>query len=62
MLTLCCLSVVCACEARPRGAAEGDVFTLLCRLRACAAGAGGGNCGRCYHAPQHLPALSSGQG
>lgn len=61
-LTCCRLPLVCAGKARPRGVAEGDVCTLLCRLWACAAGAGGGNRGRRHHAPQHLPALSTGQG
>lgn len=56
------LSSVCAGQAKPRGAAEGDVRTLLCRLWARAAGAGRGNRGSRHHAPQHLLALSAGQG
>lgn len=61
-LIMCCLSVVCACKARPREAAGGDVRTVLCRLWVSAAGAGGWNRRCCHHAPQHLPALSTGQG
>lgn len=61
-----CLSLwsdsVCGGEARPGAAAEGHVPAVLWGLWARAAGAGSGDRGCCYHAPQHLFALSTGQG
>lgn len=56
------LALVRAGEARPGGAAEGDVPALLRRLWDPGAGAGCWNRGRRHHAPQHLPALGTGQG
>lgn len=61
-----CLSLwpdsVCDGEAKPRAAAEGDVPTVLSGLWGCGAGAGSRDRGCCHHAPQHLFALSTGQG
>uniref|UniRef100_A0A3Q2Z1F3 Natural resistance-associated macrophage protein 2-like n=1 Tax=Hippocampus comes TaxID=109280 RepID=A0A3Q2Z1F3_HIPCM len=49
-------------ETGPKPAADGDVCAVLPRLRRRPAGSGGGHRGRRHHAPQHLPALRSGQG
>lgn len=54
-------SVVCACEAKPGGSAEGHVCAVLCRVRAHATGASCWHRRRCHHAAQHLPSLSFGQ-
>lgn len=57
-----CFVLVCTCEARPGGAAEGDVFAVLCRLWSTRVGTSCWNRGCRHHAPQHLFALGIGQG